>query len=76
MEALEVAVPPLVLRWTADDAFAYISTWSGARRYADATGDPTVARLEPALRRAWGGGVRTVRWPLTFIARRKRPSDA
>jgi hypothetical protein len=58
------------LEWSADEALAYLGTWSSVRRFAAAEGRDPVADLEPQLRAAWGRGRRTVRWPLTVLAGR------
>ena len=71
LDPLDAKVPAMSLDWTVDQTLAYIGTWSGVKRYATATGEPPLSRLEAPLGDAWGTSTRTVLWPLTFVARRK-----
>lgn len=56
--------------WTSADMLGYLRTWSACARYREAHGDDPVSRIEAALRAAWGGGRRPVRWPLTLLVSR------
>lgn len=69
----ELAVPAfdMTAEWHADDALGYFRTWSASQRYLrDRQRDP-VAVIEEDLRDAWGGGQRTVTWPLALRVGRK-----
>lgn len=64
-----VAVAPFASamqrRWTLDEFAGYLATWSGVRRFREATGRDAVAELLPRLRAEWGAGEREVTWPVT-----------
>lgn len=68
----------LEARWTLADFGGYLRTWSAARAHAARTGRDAVSDLEPALAKAWGGGVGApdeaaiVSWPLTLRTFRMR----
>lgn len=57
--------------WTADEFFAYASTWSACQRATRDLGCNPLAPFRPLLRSAWGEGRRTVTWPLTLRVGRK-----
>ena len=69
----ECAVPPfeMYVEWDCDSALGYIGTWSAVQRCRKRSGRDPVALLEPPLRKAWGAGTRSVRWPLTIKAGRR-----
>ncbi|MCB9948720.1 MAG: methyltransferase domain-containing protein [Rhodospirillaceae bacterium] len=51
--------------WSADHLLGYLATWSAVSRYKTAHGaDPLEGGPGEALRRAWGDGLRPVRWPI------------
>jgi SAM-dependent methyltransferase len=52
----EIAVPPFRMekRWSLPDLVGYLSTWSAARRYAEATGQEPLPLVADELARAWG----------------------
>ncbi len=56
----------MTAEWSSRQALDYIGTWSAARRFATREGFDAVEEVESELRRAWGDGLRTVRWPLAF----------
>ena len=68
-------LPPfaMTLDWTADQALAYLGTWSAVQRHDAATGGDAIAALRPALREAWGDPARPrrVEWPLVVWAGRR-----
>lgn len=57
--------------WTLDALVGYLATWSGVRRFREATGRDPVAELLPGLRERWGDGEREVRWPVIVRGWRK-----
>lgn len=62
----EIEPPPLEMgvSWAAEQAVAYLYTWSATQRFL-AGGDPeAAARAAASIATAWGGGTRRVRWPL------------
>jgi SAM-dependent methyltransferase len=65
--------PPFAMEkaWTADDAIGYLGTWSATRGFIAANGYDPVTTVEADLRRAWGDGAVTVRWPLYLKVARK-----
>ena len=69
-----IDLPPfaIALDWQAEQALAYLGTWSAVQRHDAATGVDSIARLRPALREAWGdpARVRRVEWPLVVWAGR------
>lgn len=69
-EPLAEDPPPMVLRWTAEQALAYLGTWSAAQRCLEATGEDPLAEIADPVREAWGEGAREVRWDLTLVVRR------
>jgi SAM-dependent methyltransferase len=73
----ELAAPAFAceLDWTADEATAYLGTWSAVQRRFEAVGTDPVALVAPRLAAAWGTGTRRVRWPIHLRAGRK-PSPA
>jgi SAM-dependent methyltransferase len=62
----EEPLPPLALtvRWTAERYVGYATTWSATQAFVRARGAEALVPLYQALRRAWGAGFRTVRWPI------------
>lgn len=64
----------LQTRWSVDEALGYLGTWSSVVRYRRLRGRDPVALVEPLLRRAWGSGELTLRWPIHLRAGRK-PAD-
>jgi SAM-dependent methyltransferase len=69
-----IDLPPfaMALDWTAEQALAYLGTWSAVQRHDAATGRDAIAALRPALLAAWGdpATVRRVEWPLVVWAGR------
>lgn len=68
----EIAAPAvhMTAEWTAEECIGFLYTWSSVSRCRDETGiDPLEVFTDP-LRRAWGRGTRTVRWPLVLRAAR------
>lgn len=68
-----VEAPPFAMEkpWTADDVLGYLRTWSVTRGFMEAQGYDPVATIADDLRRAWGDGAITVRWPLYLKVGRK-----
>lgn len=64
----EINVPPFAMaaRWTLDDLFGYLSTWSSVQRFRDQNGTDPLAGIENELTGAWGSPdvARQVNWPL------------
>ncbi len=56
--------------WSAADMLGYLDTWSALVQAARA-GEAPLADFAPALRNAWGKGLRRVHWPLRVRAWRK-----
>jgi len=55
----------MTARWTLEDLYGYLDTWSATRRYLAARGVDPLVSLRPALAAAWGGALeRPVSWPL------------
>lgn len=69
-EPVAVDAPPMEAWWTADQALAYLDTWSATRRCAQATGVDPVDAIAGPVRAAWGEAPRRVVWPLTLVVRR------
>lgn len=67
-----VAAPPFEMekRWTAEEVFGYLRTWSAVAKFIGANGFGPVERIAPELAAAWGGGAREVRWPLVLLVGR------
>jgi SAM-dependent methyltransferase len=64
-----VEPPPIDLaaRWTRDELFGYVTTWSATARLVAAGGGARLERLGRELTERWPGGEpRAVRWPLTI----------
>jgi SAM-dependent methyltransferase len=69
-----VDIPPIdmVVQWTRDELFGYVTTWSSTNRYVKTNGPDRLARLEAELAASWPDGERRdVRWPLTIKAARR-----
>jgi hypothetical protein len=58
--------------WDAARFLAYLSSWSAAQRYRQATGEDVVAAVAGRVRAAWGDAERPrpVRWALSVRAGR------
>jgi hypothetical protein len=55
----------MTARWTLEDLYGYLDTWSATRHYLKARGEHPLLSLRPALVEAWGGAPeRCVVWPL------------
>ena len=67
---LECATPSFEMRadWDCESVLGYIGTWSAVQRCRKRSGRDPIALLAPPLRRAWGAGTRSIRWPLTLKA--------
>ncbi|MEZ5328622.1 MAG: class I SAM-dependent methyltransferase [Verrucomicrobiales bacterium] len=52
------------VEWSARALLAYLRTWSSVKRFQADTGRDPVSKIAPAIHRAWGKGLRPVRWPL------------
>jgi SAM-dependent methyltransferase len=70
-----IAAPAFEMRcdWTADAMLGYLGSWSATQRAAAATGEDPLAAIRSALRDAWGGEPRPVRWPLVCRVFRRPP---
>ena len=63
----EIAAPAFTVEvvWTAEEALAYLRTWSPAQRYLAERGEDPAEVVRTQLVAAWGEAVeRPVRWPL------------
>lgn len=63
----DIRMPDFALqyRWSLNDLFGYLNTWSAVQHYIRENGENPVALIEAELRQAWGGvGDREVRFPL------------
>lgn len=69
----ELTVPDFEMsqHWSVEQSLGYFRTWSATRRYQRARGRDPIALHAAELRELWGGGRRTVRWPLTLRAARR-----
>lgn len=61
----------IAARWSVEDLYGYLQTWSAVRSCRRRTGTDPVAGVEGALRAAWGDGQVLVQWPLSLHVRRK-----
>jgi len=69
-----VSAPPLEMtaRWTRDELFGYVTTWSATAKLVVARGDAPVEELRRRLTTAWPDPEpREVRWPLTVKLTRR-----
>jgi SAM-dependent methyltransferase len=73
-EELEVGDFRIEADWTSDQLLDYMRTWSAAQRYMQARGHDPIDNHADALRRSWGGGTRTVTWPIVIRAGRNGPA--
>lgn len=71
LDAVEAPAFAMEKAWTADDALGYLGTWSATQGFIAAHGHDPVATVADDLRRAWGPGERTARWPLLLKVARK-----
>ncbi len=62
----EIGAPTFGMRkeWTVAQALDYARTWSATRRFLADRGFDPVAAASGEIEAAWGGGIRTVAWPL------------
>ncbi|HEX2281679.1 MAG TPA: class I SAM-dependent methyltransferase [Thermomicrobiales bacterium] len=69
----ELETPSFVLeqQWTLSDLLGYIGTWSATQQYRESTGRDPLAAISSQLGGLWGGGPRTVRWPLSIRVGRR-----
>ena len=58
------------LDWTADQFLGFARSWSAADRGKAAEGRDPVSEFAPAIERAWGAGIRAVRWPIFLLVGR------
>lgn len=54
----------LLTRWTAEDALAYLGTWSAVVRCRALRGRDPLDTVAGPLREAWGAGERLLTWPI------------
>jgi SAM-dependent methyltransferase len=52
------------LAWILPEFAGYLRSWSATNRFIKAKGFDPIAAVEAELAPLWGGGMRTVRWPL------------
>lgn len=65
--AIEAPAIQLTARWTRDELFGYVTTWSATARLVAAGGGARLERLAGELAEVWPGGEpREIRWPLTL----------
>jgi len=65
--AVEPPAIHLTARWTRDELFGYVTTWSATARLVAAGGGARLERLGRELTERWPGGEpREIRWPLTI----------
>ncbi len=57
--------------WDVAAMLAYLDTWSATRRCREDTGREPLDAIMAELRRTWGSGARTVRWPIHLQACRR-----
>lgn len=71
-----ISVPAFEMRcqWTLAHYLDYLRSWSASQRYQQRTGGDAVEVISDAMADAWGetSTARTVSWPLTIIAGRRR----
>lgn len=69
-----IDAPPfeMVVHWSVDQYLAYLRSWSATQRYIKDKGEDPLADVEPALRTAWGDGLRGVRWDFHLLCGRRR----
>ncbi len=72
----EIPVPEfsMELEWRLDDLLGYIESWSAVQRCIKERGQSPMPQLESELQEIWGDpdAPKTIRWPLTVKAGRKR----
>lgn len=70
--AVEPPAIDMAARWTREELFGYVTTWSATVRLVDARGPARLDALAAELAATWPDGeARDVRWPLTIrLARR------
>ncbi|ROR34885.1 class I SAM-dependent methyltransferase [Inmirania thermothiophila] len=63
-----LAAPALAMeaRWDCARMRTYLASWSASARYRAHHGSDPLREVGEALAEAWGGGLRTVRWPLNL----------
>jgi SAM-dependent methyltransferase len=65
--AIEAPAIDLTARWTRDELFGYVTTWSATARLVSAGGGARLERLGRELTDRWPGNEpREIRWPLTI----------
>ena len=70
--AVEPPAIDLVARWTRDELFGYVTTWSATARMVAAGGGARLERLGRELTERWPGNeAREIRWPLTIKLTRR-----
>ncbi|MBS1912036.1 MAG: class I SAM-dependent methyltransferase [Bacteroidetes bacterium] len=64
----EIDAPPFVIEveWSARDILGYLGSWSATQKFIEVNGEHPLNQIREELERAWGNGLRTVRWPLTM----------
>ena len=69
---VEAPAIDLTARWTRDELFGYVTTWSATARLVAAGGEARLERLGRELAEAWPGNEpREIRWPLTLKLTRR-----
>jgi SAM-dependent methyltransferase len=70
--AVEPPAIALTARWTRDELFGYVTTWSATARMVAAGGGARLERLGRELTERWPGNEpREIRWPLTIKLTRR-----
>jgi ubiquinone/menaquinone biosynthesis C-methylase UbiE len=66
----EIAAPPFTLEqsWTLAEFAGYMRTWSATAAFVEQNGVDPVAPVESRLRPMWGGGKKSIRWPIYIRA--------
>ena len=73
LPAPEMACPTfsMTLDWKVGQIMAYMRTWSASQASLRDTGVDPLILFAADLENSWGGGIRTVTWPLTLKVCRK-----
>lgn len=71
-EELDAPEFNIVVNWSRDDMLGYLGTWSAVGRYRNERGCDPLAPLAEKLTSLWGGGRKTVVFPLALRVGRNR----